>query len=205
MAVLCSPFLKKGRMQPFVHFSIVFWLYTVLQYQSSMLSNSLIFHTSSGISSRLAAFLFLIFVFTMSSSCINCPSWLLIIFMIGLSVTLGYFPSKFLKCSFHKCLHSFWLAAFSFALEVLFLLLTSFTVCHTIQDCLSSTKFLILLIWSWMYSVCSFKYALVSSLCAFLSFWALALVGFLLLHRDAIFILSHFFLTANVSHECFEL
>ena len=83
------------------------------------------------------------------------------------------------------CIRFSWLAAFSLALKVLFLLLTSFIVCHAIRDCLSSTECRILLIWSLMYSVYSFMYALISSLCAFLSFWPLALVGFLLLHRDA--------------------
>ena len=46
-----------------------------------------------------------------------------------------------------------------------------------------------------MYSVCSFGYTLVSSFCAFLSFCALILVGFLLLHRDAVFTSACFFLT----------
>ena len=151
-------------MQPLVHFFIVFWLCTVLQYRSCRTSNFLVFHTSGGISSRPAAFLFLIFVSTTSnSSWVNCPclmSSLLIIFVIVLSVTLGNFPSRFLKCSFHMCICSR-LAAFSFALEVLVLLFTSFTVCHTIWDCLSSTEFVILLIWPWMYSICSFWYALV--------------------------------------------
>ena len=73
-------------------------------------------------------------------------SWLLIIFMIGLSVTLEEFPRRILKCSFPIYIHSLWLAAFSFALEVFFLLLTFNTVCHAIRDCLSSTEFLILLI-----------------------------------------------------------
>ena len=59
---------------------------------------------------------------------------------------------------------------------------------------------LILMLWHWMYSICSFWYALNYFLCAFLSFWALALVGFFLLHRDAVFALSRFFLTVNVSH-----
>ena len=119
--------------------------------------------------------------------------------MIDSSVTLRDFLSRFLKCSFHKCIHSSWLEAFSFALKVLFFLLASFTVCHAIRDCLSSTKFIIILIWSWTYSVFSFQYALVSSLCAFSSFWALALVGFLLLHRDVVFTSSHIFLTASLS------
>ena len=110
-----------------------------------MLSDVLVFHASGGISLRPAAFLFLIFVrTTSSSSCVNYPSlvssWLWIIFMIGSSVTLGDFPSKFLKCSFHKCIYSSWLGAFNFSLMVLFLLFTLFTICHAIQDCLFSTE-----------------------------------------------------------------
>ena len=54
LMILRLPFFGKGRVQPFVHFSIVFW--------SCMVSiiNFLIFHPSGGISSRLAAFLQLI-------------------------------------------------------------------------------------------------------------------------------------------------
>ena len=127
-------------------------------------------------------------------------SWLLIIFVIILSVTFGEFPSRFLKYSFYMCIHSSCLAAFSLALEV-FLLLTSFTVYHAIRDYLSSIKFLILLIWPSMYFICSFDYALIISLCAFFSFWAFTFVGFLLLHRDAVLTFSRFFsLTASVSH-----
>ena len=137
-----------------------------LQYQSSMSLNFLVFHTSAGISSRPTAFLFLIFLSTKSSSsCINCPSlissWLSIIFTIGSYVTFRDFPSRFLKCWFHKCIHSSWLPAFSLALAVLFLSLISFTICHTILGCLSSTESQILLIWSRMYSFCSFRYVLV--------------------------------------------
>ena len=174
-------------MHLFVHLSIVFWLYMALQYQSSMSSNSLVFH---------ASFLFKIFLGTESSYCINCPSlmssWLLIILMIGLSITFRGFLSKFLKCCFHMCIHSSWLAAFSLALAVLFLLLTSFTICHAIINWLSSTESLILLIWFCMYSVCSFRYTLVSSFCA-LNFWVLILAGFLLLHGEVIFMSACFF------------
>ena len=166
--------------------------------------NSLVFHTSRGISSSPAAFLFLIFLSTESSSCINCPSLmsncLLIIFMIGSCVTFGDFPSKFLKCCFHRGIRSSCLVAFSLAFAELFLLLTSFTVCHAILDCLSSTESLILLIWFCMYSVCSFRYMLVNSFCAFLSFRTLILVGFFLLHLEVIFTSACFFLTSNVSH-----
>ena len=127
----------------------------------------------------------------------NC---LLITFVINSSITFKGFPSKFLKCHFHRCIRSSWLATFSLALATLFLLLTSFTICHAILDCLSSTEFLILLIWFWMYSVCSFRYTLVILFCAFLSFWVLILVGFLLLHREVVFTPAHFFLNTSVSH-----
>ena len=70
----------------------------------------------------------------------NC---LLIILVIGSCVVFGGFPSKFSKCCFHSFILSFWFAAFSFALAVFFLLLTSF-VCQAILDCLSSTESLIL-------------------------------------------------------------
>ena len=104
-----SPFLGKGKMHPV---SIVFWLYTVLQCRSNMSLNSLIFHTSGGISSSPAAFLFLIFLSTESrSSCVNCPSlmsyWSLIIYVIGSCVTFWSFPSKILKCFFPGCICSF--------------------------------------------------------------------------------------------------
>ena len=62
-------------------------------------------------------------------------SWLIIPFVISLSVTFGEFRSRFLKCSFHICIRSSRQAAFSLAVEVLFLLLASFTVCHVNRDC----------------------------------------------------------------------
>ena len=116
----------------------------------------MVFHTSWGISSSPGAFLFLIFISTeSSSSCVNCPSlisnWLLIILVIGWCITFGGFPSKFSKCCFHWCIRS----SFSLAFAVPFLLLTSFTVCHAILGCLSSTESLTLLIWFYTYSFCS--------------------------------------------------
>ena len=65
-----------------------------------MSSNCLVFHTSGGISSSPAAFLFLIFLITESSSSRgNGPSlmsnFLLIILMIGSCVTFGGFPRRF--------------------------------------------------------------------------------------------------------------
>ena len=108
-----------------------------------MSSNCLVFHTSGGISSSPAAFLFLIFLRTdSSSSCVNGPSLmsncLLIILVIGSYVIFGGFPSKFSKCCFHSFILSCWFAA------VFFLLLTSFIVSQAILDCLSSTESLIL-------------------------------------------------------------
>ena len=128
-----------------MHLSILLWLYTALQCQSSLLLNCLVFHISGSISSSPAAFLFLIFLSTeSSSSCVNCPSlmsyYLQIILMIGSCKTFGGFPNKFLKYCFHSCICSSWLVVFSLAFTVLFLLLTSFTLCHAILDCLSSTE-----------------------------------------------------------------
>ena len=127
----------------------------------------------------------------------NC---LLIIIVTGWCVTFGGFPSKFSKCCFHSRISSSWLVAYSLAFAELFLQLTSFIVCHAILDYLSLTESLILLIWFCMYSVCSFRYMLANSFCAFLSFRALILVGFSLLHLEAVFTFARFFLTANVSH-----
>ena len=127
----------------------------------------------------------------------NC---LLIILVIGSWVTSGGFPSKFSKCCFHRCIRSCWLEAFNLALAVLFLLLTSFIVCHAILDCLSSTVSLILSIWFCMYSVCSFRYTLANSFCVFLSFRAFVLVRFFLLHSEAVFTSARFSLTSNVSY-----
>ena len=109
-------------------------------------------------------------------------------------------PEKFSKCCFHIFIRSCWLVAFRLALAVLFLLLTSFIVCHAILYCISSTESLNLSIWFCMYYVCSFRYMLANSFCAFLSFRALVLVGFFLLHLEAVFTSARFSLTANVSH-----
>ena len=89
-----------------------------------MSSNCLVFHTSGGISSSPAAFLFSIFLRTeSSSSCVNGPSLmsncLLIILVIGSCVIFGGFTSKFSKCCFHSFILSCWFAALSFALSVL--------------------------------------------------------------------------------------
>ena len=112
-------------------------------------------------------------------------SWLLIVFVICSLITFGCFPSKFSTFYFHKCILSSWLASFSLAIAIIFLLLPSFTVFHAILDYLSSAESLILKIWFCMNSVSSF--------CAFLSFWVLILVGFLQLNRDEVFTSASFF------------
>ena len=98
--------------------------------------------------------------------------------MIGLCVTFGGFPCRFSKCCFHSFILSCWFVAFSLALAVVFLLLTSFIVCQAILDCLSSTESLILSIWFCMYSICSFRYMLANSFCAFLVSGNLCLLSF---------------------------
>ena len=141
------------RMQPFVHFSIFFfyWQHGIIEevyHQISM---------SSILQRVFCCGLQFFFNTALCSSSVNYPCWLLIIFVIGISVISGGFPNRFLKCSFHFCILSFWLAAFSFVLKVLFLSFPSFTVCHDIHDCLSSTEVLILLIWPWIHSSYSLK------------------------------------------------
>ena len=74
LAIPRSPFLGKGRMKPFVHLFIVFWLYTALLNRSSKSLNLLVFHISGVISSWPAAFHFLIFVCTTLRSWLKCPS-----------------------------------------------------------------------------------------------------------------------------------
>ena len=151
-----------------------------------MSSNCLVFYTSGGISSSPAAFQFLIFLRTeLSSSCVNglslMSNCLLIIVVIGSCVIFGGFPSRFSKCCFHSFILSCWFEAFSFALAVFFLLLTSVIVCQAILDCLSSTESLILSIWFWMYSVCSFIYMPANWYCAVFSFRAFVFVYLLYL------------------------
>ena len=73
------------RMLLFVHSSILFCLFTALHNLRSMSSNFHDFYNSGSISSRLAAFLFLVLVsITLSSPLINCQklmsTWLRIIF-----------------------------------------------------------------------------------------------------------------------------
>ena len=115
------------------------------------------------------------------------------------------FSSRFSKFCFHSFILSCWFEAFSLALAVLFLLLTWFIVCHANLDCLSSTESLILSIWFCIYSVCSFRYMLANSFCAFFSFKAFVFVEFFLLYLEAVYMSARFSLTANVSHGTLDL
>ena len=196
-------------MHPFIHLCIGLWLETALQCRSSMSSNCLVFHTSGGIWSITAALLFLIFLRTESSSSwVHGPNFmsncLLIILLIGSCVTFGGFPCRFSKYCFHSFILS-WFTIFNLALALLFLLITSFNVCQAIQDCLSSTESLILSSWFCMYPVCSFRYILANSFCAFSSFRTFMFLGFFLTHLEVVFTSARFSLTANVSHRTFYL
>ena len=131
----------------------------------------------------------------------NC---LLITMMIGSCVTFGGFDSWFSKCCFHSFILSCWFVAFNLALAVLFVLLTSFIVCQAILDCLSFTESLILSSWFCTYSVCSFRYMLANSFCAFFCFRVFAFVGFFLLHLETVLCLHVFSLTANVFHRTLD-
>ena len=115
-------FLGKRKMQPFVHQSIMFWSYSALQHRRSISSNFPIFYTFGGISSRIAAFLLLIFLcITSKFSYINCPSLmssrLQMIFVIGSSVT-GGFSKQIFEILFSQVysfiLGFFWLTFFIF-------------------------------------------------------------------------------------------
>ena len=118
---------------------------------------------------------------------------LLIVFVIGSCVIFRGFPSQFWKCCSYSCIRSCWLVTFSLAFAVRFLLLTFFTVCHAILDCLSSTESLILLIRFCIHSVCSFREMLANSFGAFFKFQDNVLVVLLLLHLEAVFTSVCFF------------
>ena len=171
-----------------------------------MSSNCLVFHTSGGISSSPAAFLFLIFLRTESSSpCVNGPSLmsncLLIILVISSCVIFGGFPSKFSKC----CFHSF----------ILFLLVCCFKFCfgcvlssaHFVYCLPGNSRFVYLLpsLWSYLSDFeCILSVplyiCLLIDIVPFLVLRHLCLLGFF----DSfwrLFSLVHVFsLTAKVSH-----
>ena len=118
--------------------------------------------------------------------------------MIGLCVTLGEFPRRFLKSS-HTNTASSGQRAFSCALEVVFLLLTSYSVCHARLSILYRVSYLIdltLNVYYYFFLVCVSK-----SSFWFLNFCPLALVGFLLLYRILFFTWFRFSRLTSVSQE----
>ena len=125
-------------MHPFIHLSIGFWLYTSLLEQYVVEFSGLL-HFWGYFIEPCCLSIFNFFSTVSTSSWVNGPSLmsncLLIILVIGSWVASGGFPSKFSKCCFQRCIRSCWLVAFSLALAVLFLLLTSFIVYHAILGC----------------------------------------------------------------------
>ena len=119
-------------------------------------------------------------------------------------IWLGEFPSRFFKCYFHVCIHCSWLAAFSLALKVLFFF-SHFIYCLpgylwlSIFYWLSSFIDLTLNVFLLFFLVC------VTSLCALLSFCVWTFEGFLLLHKDIIFMSFDFFLISSDFHRTLHL
>ena len=162
-----------------------------------MSSSCLVFHTSEGISSSPAGFLFLIFLRTKSSSSwVNGLSLMsnhfLIILVIGSCVTFGGFPRRFSKCYFHSSILS-WFAAFSFALVVLFLLLISFIVCQDILDCLSSTDLIYLIFLSYPQSYLSDFVCILSDFSVWFFFFCMYSIWFFYLIHNLIYLILYVF------------
>ena len=111
-----------------------------------MSTDFFVFHTSGGISTRLAVLLRLTFSVQRQVLLLWCLLGYQQFFDRFISGSYVWVSNRFLKCSFHFWSLSSRLVGFSFALAVLFLPLTLFYVCHANHDCLSSTEFLILLI-----------------------------------------------------------
>ena len=108
-------------------------------------------------------------------------------------MTLRVFSSK---CSFHICICSLLAPFCSWG---------ALPLAHFI-NCLPCYSWLSVFYWISYFIILTsnvFLFVLVCvsySLCAFLSFYALAFVAFLFLHEDAVFMLFCFLLTASVSH-----
>ena len=172
-----------------------------------MLSYCLVFYTSGGISSRPAAFLFKIFLSTESiSSRVNCPSLMsnciLIILVIGSCVTFGGFPRRFSKSCFHSFIRSCWFEAFTLALAAHFAYRLQRYSRLPIFHWVSNLIYLILYVFCRFF----FRYMLANLFCSFFySFKVFVLVGFFLLHLEAVFTSVRFSLIANVSHGTLDL
>ena len=101
-----------------------------------------------------------------------------------------------LEISFHFRSLSSWLVDITFAWEILFILLTLFSLRPGNFECLSFVESLILSIWPWKYLNWYFCYVLLNYFLGFLCFHEFAFVWFLLLSKDSFLLSSHFSLTA---------
>ena len=134
-------FLQERKDATFCWFLYSFYfIHSVAKLKNNFLSSILqvvsrqifVFHTSGGMSSRLAALI--VFRIASRASSVKCSNLmsglLLIISSICLSMISRGLASRYLKCLFHFWSLFSWLATFSFDLAVLFLPLTLFAVCH---------------------------------------------------------------------------
>ena len=186
----CSEILRKGRFQPFIHFSFVFGLSTVLYNQRSISLSSITLELFCW--GQIFWLLILVFSSTVNWLCLM-SSLLLIIFVIGLLVTLS---GEFLEM-FIQLLYSFFLASSFY--EVLFLLWGSLPFAHFIY-CLPCYPWLSMFYWISDFIDLTLNLCLLlflvwfSSFWDFLSFCPLAFVSFLSFSKDPIFMFSCFFL-----------
>ena len=126
-------------------------------------------------------------------------SWPLIIFVIGLSITLGEFPSKFLKCSFHFCI-------LGWQLLVLLSKYSSFCSLYLLSAMLFVIAYLLSSFWFYWFDLECIL--VLFGMCLFsLSFFYVSAHGHLLsyFYQYAIFMLSRFFLTISDSHGTLHL
>ena len=163
-------------MQAFVDFSLVLRLYTTLRNQRNKRQISCLLYLSRYFveAYRLSAFNFFFFSTESSSFSVNCPS----LMFSWISAIFCRFMSDFRRVSEHilKMLFLFSNSLF-LASKGLFHPLISFTHCYANSDCLYSIEFLVLLVWPWTYSGCSFCYVFVLSGFSKVS-WHWTLLGF---------------------------
>ena len=189
------------------YFEILQWLQARQNVEDAstrpILSATCVGTSQQFISSSPAAFLFLVFLSTESSSSrVNDPSLMFyclpIILVIGLCVTFAGFPSRFSKCCFQ--FYSFLLVyGLQFSFCSLRLSLPGYPRLP-IFPWVSNLIYLILYVY-----VCSFRHMLANSFRAFFSFRAFVFVGLLQLHLEAVFTSARFSLTANVSQGTLDL
>ena len=173
-----------------------------------MLLNFLVFHTSWGISSRLAAFLLLNGFRTLSSfSYINCRSllsnWRVIISWTGSSVTPGGFPSRFLKCSF--CV---WIFLLSWQFLVLLSMCFSFYSLHLLFAMPITIFYLLPNLWFYLFDlqcILIFLFSIFQFSLGFLKFLHIGVCWVSIIKLRWLLMLPRFSLTSFDSHETLHL